>query len=91
MRHFLMLLALGLLLVACDVNGNLTSNPASGAAPPHNKRSADYALQQAQQQQPRRARRGQRDGASPGRRTTRGLSPRRRLLRRWTLHAPNWP
>ncbi len=51
MRNFLMLLALGLLLVACDVNGNLMSNPASGGSAASQQRSADYALQQAQQQQ----------------------------------------
>lgn len=51
MRNFLILLALGLLLVACDVNGTLTSNPVSGDSAASQQRSADNALQQAQQQQ----------------------------------------
>jgi len=51
MRNFLMLLALGLLLAACDVNGTLTSNSVSGDSAASQQRSADYALQQAQQQQ----------------------------------------
>src|SRR5512143_1364287 len=46
-----MLLALGLLLAACDANGTFTSNPASGGSAASQQRSADYALQQAQQQQ----------------------------------------
>jgi hypothetical protein len=51
MRNFLILLALGLLLAACDVNGTLTSNPASGDSAASQQRTADYALQQAQQLQ----------------------------------------
>ena len=52
MRNLLMLLVLGLLLVACDANGlPVTSNPASGVSAASQQRSADNALQQAQQQQ----------------------------------------
>ena len=56
MRNLLMLLALGLLLAACDANGlPLTSNPAPNPAPGDSaasqQRSADNAMQQAQQQQ----------------------------------------
>ena len=49
MRYFLMLLALVLMLAACEVT--LTSNPASGDSAASQQRSADNALQQAQQQQ----------------------------------------
>ncbi len=46
-----MLLALGLLLVACGVNEALAPNPASGDSAASQQRSADNTLQQAQQQQ----------------------------------------
>jgi len=49
MRNFLMLLMLGLLLAACGENG--TSMPVSGDTAASQQRSADNALQQAQQQQ----------------------------------------
>ena len=91
MRNFLILLALGLLLVACDVNGNLTSSPASGDSAASQQRSADYALQQAQQQQVAADAAAARETAQAQPLTTRGLSPRRQLLRRWTLHAHGWP
>ena len=51
MRNFLMLLMLGLLLAACGENGTSISSPASGVSAASQQRSADNALQQAQQQQ----------------------------------------
>ena len=49
MRNFLMLFALGLLLVACDVNGIFTSKPVTGDTAASLQRSAENALPQAKQ------------------------------------------